>query len=170
MILQPTLKGKLVLLRPLKESDLEPLYEVAKDPLIWEQHPCPTRYQRAEYEAFFKDSLDSQGALIVIDAASDQVIGSSRFNPIERHSNAVEIGWSFLARKYWGGKYNRAVKKLMISHALETLDCVIFYIGRDNVRSQKAVEKLGAIKIIDSLNPLMKISDIDITYKISSQI
>ncbi len=60
---------------------------------------------------------------------------------------AVEIGWSFLSRKYWGGVYNKSIKKLLIDYAFESLEDVIFYIGKENIRSQKAVEKIGGIRI-----------------------
>ncbi len=145
----PTLENNLVLIRDLKPSDLESLYDVAKDPLIWEQHPCSDRYQRDVFERFFQESIDSKGALLVIEKENNAVIGSSRFNRIDGVDNAIEIGWSFLARKYWGGKYNQAVKKLMIDYAFQFLESVIFYIGPANIRSQKAVEKIGAQRISD---------------------
>ncbi|NNK19585.1 MAG: GNAT family N-acetyltransferase, partial [Maribacter sp.] len=116
MDLQPILENELVRIRPLRNSDLESLYNVAKDPKIWEQHPCK-RYLRAEFEQFFIESIESKGALIIFDKKTDQIIGSSRFKKVEGFSNGVEIGWTFLDRKYWGGKYNKTVKDLMIAHA-----------------------------------------------------
>ncbi|MEL6822472.1 MAG: GNAT family N-acetyltransferase [Calditrichota bacterium] len=155
------------MLRPLAEVDQAALYAVAKDPLIWEQHPCPDRWRKKEFDAFFQTSLDSEGALVVIENSTANIIGSSRFKPVDGHPNAVEIGWSFLARKFWGGTYNRAVKQLMINHAMRTLEHVIFYIGTDNIRSQKAVEKIGAVQITDDQDPLKKKSDVDLTYVIN---
>ena len=104
--IQPNLENDLVFLRPLTESDFEPLFKVAKDPLIWKQHPCYDRYKKNVYTEFFKDSLKSGGALIVIDKSNNKVIGSTRFNPVHNIESAVEIGWSFLSRDYWGGTYN----------------------------------------------------------------
>lgn len=167
--LQPTLENELVFLRPLREDDRELLYQVAKDPLIWEQHPCYDRYQRKVYQTFFNDALASQGTLVVLDKAKDSMIGSSRFNKIGEVDNAIEIGWSFLARAYWGGKYNKAIKHLMIDHALATVDHVIFYIDKDNVRSQKAVEKTGARRLTDAtLDHLVRQNDVDFTYCFSN--
>ncbi len=166
--LQPTLENELVILRPLNEQDFESLYQVAKDPLIWEQHPNSDRFKRDVYSAFFKDSMESKGALIVIDKASNEVIGSTRFKLINGAENAVEIGWSFLSRKYWGGVYNKSIKKLLIDYAFESLEDVIFYIGKDNIRSQKAVEKIGGIRITESkYQHLIKKSDSDFTYRIN---
>ncbi len=166
--LQPTLENKLVILRPLNEQDFESLFQVAKDPLIWEQHPNSDRFKRDVYSAFFKDSMESKGALIVIDKASNEVIGSTRFKPINGAEYAVEIGWSFLSRKHWGGVYNRSIKKLMIDYAFEFLEYVIFYIGKDNLRSQRAVENIGGIRITESkYQHLIKKSDSDFTYRIN---
>ncbi len=58
----------------------------------------------------------------------------------------MEIGWTFLARKYWGGLYNRELKDLMLAHAFRFVETVVFYVGENNIRSQKATEKIGAIK------------------------
>lgn len=144
MNLQPTLANELVLLRPLQAQDFEALFEVAKDPLIWEQHPCPDRYLPEPFAAFFEDSIQSSGALVVIDQAQAGIIGSSRFKPIVGAPLAIEIGWSFLARAYWGGRYNKAVKQLMMAHAFQSVEDIVFYIGKENIRSQRAVGKLGA--------------------------
>ena len=165
---QPTLEDELVRLRPLEEADSEPLYEVAQDPLIWEQHPSD-RYQRAVFDDFFQAAIDSKGALLVLDKASGQAIGSSRFERAAVDS-AVEIGWSFLARACWGGAYNRAVRKLMIDHAFTSVEDVVFHIDLQNIRSQKAVEKLGGKRITDPKHAhLTKQNPNYGTYRINKQ-
>lgn len=147
MNLQPTLKNDLVILRPLRENDFEALYEVAKDPLIWEQHPENNRYERKIFEKFFLESLESGGSLIVIDLKNNKVIGSSRYNGYSADKKEVEIGWTFLARSYWGGTYNKEMKQLMLEHAFKYANSVIFLVGVHNIRSQRAVEKIGGIRI-----------------------
>ena len=167
--LQPTLENELVRLRPLAESDAEPLYEAAQDPLVWEQH-LSNRYQRAVFDDFFREAIDSRGALVVLDKATEQVIGSSRFNRMERVDSAIEIGWSFLARAYWGGAYNRAVKQLMIEHAFLSVEDVLFHIDLQNIRSQRAVEKLGGTRITDpQYAHLTKEDPTYCTYRINKQ-
>ena len=166
--LNPTLENELIFLRALKEQDLDPLYQVAKDPLIWEQHPCNDRYKRDVFETFFKESLDSKGALLVIDKENNEVIGSSRFKLIDGVESAVEIGWSFLSRKYWGGKYNKSMKILMIDYAFNIIEDIIFYIGKDNIRSQKAVEKIGGVRITGpKYQHLVRKNENENTYRIS---
>lgn len=145
--LQPTLKGALVTLRPLRVTDWDALFAVAADPLIWEQHPAHDRYQEAVFRVFFAEAMASGGAFLVHDAATGQVIGSSRYfghDPVRRE---VEIGWTFLARSHWGGRYNSEMKQLMLNHVFQFVDRVLFLVGPNNVRSQTAVERIGGVRI-----------------------
>jgi N-acetyltransferase len=145
--LQPVLKGELLELRPLRAEDYHDLYAVAADPLIWEQHPIRDRYKAEVFRAFFRESLESGGALIAIDSKDGQVIGSSRFYGYDTETSEIEIGWTFLARSYWGGAYNREMKRLMLQHAFQFVNSVIFLVGLQNLRSQRAVEKIGAVRV-----------------------
>lgn len=143
---QPVLRGDLLSLRPLREGDYDALYAVARDPLIWEQHPAHDRYQPEVFREFFRDAMASGGALIATDAATGRVIGSSRFHAYDAARRDVEIGWSFLARSYWGGRYNGEMKRLMLTHAFGAVDTVFFLVGPSNIRSQRAVERLGGVR------------------------
>ena len=142
--LQPHLKGKLIELRPLTPEDWGDLFSVASDPLIWEQHPESDRYKEDVFKVFFKDALESGGAFVVIDTKNKRIIGSTRFHGYDPEKSEVEIGWTFLASKYWGGRYNREMKQLMLAHAFQFVENVVFYVGENNIRSQKATEKIGA--------------------------
>jgi len=144
--LQPNLKGELIRLRPLKPEDWDDLFAVASDALIWEQHPESDRYKEDVFRIFFQDALESGGAFVVIDRKSQRIIGSTRFYGYDQEKSEIEIGWTFLARKYWGGRYNREMKQLMLRHAFKFVESVVFYVGEKNIRSQTAMEKLGAIK------------------------
>jgi RimJ/RimL family protein N-acetyltransferase len=145
--LQPTLKGKLIQLRPLQSDDWDALFAVASDPLIWEQHPVSDRYQEAVFRGFFHDAMESGGAMIILDAKDGKVIGSSRFNDYDPTKSEIEIGWTFLAHAYWGGVYNKELKQLMLEHAFRFVKSVLFLVGPENWRSQKAVEKIGGRRI-----------------------
>ena len=144
--LQPYLQGSLINLRPLSSDDFEALYVAASDPLIWEQHPAKDRYKRAVFEKFFLEALESKGALVALDAKTEEIIGSSRFYELDPQNQSVVIGYTFLKRKYWGGVYNREMKRLMLSHAFSHLSEIHFHVGQTNYRSQKALEKIGALK------------------------
>src|SRR5580693_483960 len=145
--LQPILEGKLLRPRPLQPEDFEELYAVASDPLIWEQHPNSDRYQEEVFKEFFREGLDSGGALIAIDAKDGRAIGSSRFHGHNEENSEIEIGWSFLARSHWGGAYNGEMKQLMLRHAFQFVNSVNFIIGARNLRSQKAIEKIGGARV-----------------------
>jgi len=145
--LQPFLKGELLELRPLRPDDFPGLYAVASDALIWEQHPMRDRYQEEVFRQFFRDALASGGALIALDLKDERVIGSSRFHGYDPNKREIEIGWTFLARSHWGGVYNREMKWLMLRHAFKFVDSVIFLVGPQNFRSQKAMEKIAGVHV-----------------------
>jgi len=152
--LQPTLTGDLVSLRPLQPADFDQLFAVARDPLIWEQHPCSDRYQEPVFREFFGDALESGGALLALDRKDGKPIGSSRFYGYDTVRSEIEIGWTFLTRSHWGGRYNGEMKRLMLEHAFQFVNHVVFLIGPENFRSQRAVEKIGAIRIGSRPNKL----------------
>jgi RimJ/RimL family protein N-acetyltransferase len=145
--LQPCLTGDLLELRPLRPEDFPDLYAVAADPLIWEQHPSSDRYQEEVFKAFFREALESGGALIALDRKDGRVIGSSRYYGYDEEKSEIEIGWTFLARSHWGGAYNREMKRLMLRHAFRFVSSVNFLVGPRNFRSQRAVEKIGGVRV-----------------------
>jgi RimJ/RimL family protein N-acetyltransferase len=144
--LRPNLKGELIELRPLTSEDWTDLFSVASDPLIWEQHPESDRYKEDVFKAFFREALECGGAFVIIDTKNQQIIGSTRFHGYDLEKSEIEIGWTFLARNYWGGRYNRELKQLMLNHAFRFVENVVFYVGEKNIRSQKATEKIGGIR------------------------
>ena len=144
--LQPHLKGELIELRPLTPEDWNDLFAVASDPLIWVQHPERDRYKEEVFKIFFREALESGGAFVIIDTKGRRIIGSTRFYGYDPQKSEIEIGCTFLARKYWGGRYNRELKQLMLAHAFKFVENVVFFVGQSNVRSQKATERIGGIK------------------------
>ena len=144
--LQPVLKGELLELRPLRAEDFEELYAVASDPLIWEQHPASDRYKGDVFREFFRGALESGGAFLVVDSGTGRVIGSTRFHAYDEEESEIEIGWTFLARSHWGGRYNGEMKRLMLEHAFRFVRSVVFLVGPENYRSQRAVEKIGGVR------------------------
>lgn len=145
--LQSILENELVKLIPLQETDFERLYAVASDPLIWEQHPNKDRYQRTVFESFFKGAMESRGAYLILSKDSGEVVGSTRYYDYDPEKGNVFIGYTFAGRKFWGKGYNPSFKKLMIDHAFQFADRVMFHIGAQNIRSQMAIERLHAQKV-----------------------
>lgn len=132
-------------LRPLRLDHFDALYAAASDPRIWELHPIPDRYRREVFDIYLNDAIQSGGALIATDNQTREVIGSSRFHGLDEQRREIEIGWSFLIRRCWGGSFNREMKQLMLTHAFASVDSVIFVIGPNNLRSQMAIRKVGAV-------------------------
>ena len=142
--LQPTLQGETLVLRPLAAEDSDVLHAVASDPLIWALHPEPTRWQREVFQRFFDSGLACGGALVVQERASGAVVGSSRYYHWQPESREITVGYTFLVRRLWGGSANRELKGLMLGHAFGFAQAVWFDVGVDNLRSRRAMEKLGA--------------------------
>ncbi len=143
----PSLENTELKLVLVKESDFEDLYKVAADPLMWEQHPNKNRYQREVFQTFFEGALASKSAFLVYDKKTNELIGSSRYYDWDETKKEVAIGYTFVARSCWGKGINPALKKIMMEYAFQFAERVIFHIGAGNIRSQKAIERIGAKKI-----------------------
>lgn len=140
------LRNSKIRLEPIHSTDFERLFAIASDPLIWEQHPDRERYQKDVFQNYFDSAVASGTAYLILDAQTDELIGCTRYYQFDPENESVAIGYTFLVRKCWGGAYNRSCKLLLLKHAFEVVKKVYFHVGSNNVRSQKAVEKLGAIK------------------------
>ena len=143
--LQPTIENAWIRLEPLEPDDFDALYAAASDPKIWEQHPNKNRHQRDVFANYFKGAIESGGAFRVLDKATGALIGSSRYYDFDEAGRTIAVGYTFIARDHWGGRYNLALKTLMLGHAFRFVDRVIFHVGVDNLRSRRAMEKLGGV-------------------------
>jgi RimJ/RimL family protein N-acetyltransferase len=144
--LQPTLIGPTVTIRPVSPDDWPELFAAGSDPEIWKVHPVPDRYTEPEFRKFFDGALNSKMGFVFVDRSTGRLIGSSRYYGHEPERSEIEIGWTFIVRKYWGGATNREVKRLMLDHAFTFVDTVIFWVGDTNWRSQGAMTKIGGVK------------------------
>lgn len=155
-LLKQAISGELLFLRLLEPNDFEALHSAASNPKIWEQHPQKDRYKREIFQKFFDSALESVAAYAIIDNATEKVIGSTRYYSLTQHEqeayapyvprieDSICIGYTFLQTEYWGGKYNKELKEIMIRHACSLYSSIIFQVGVDNKRSRIAVERLGA--------------------------
>jgi RimJ/RimL family protein N-acetyltransferase len=144
---QPTLQNNLIRLQPLQPVHFEQLYQVAADPLVWEQHPNKNRYQREVFQNYFEGALQSNGALLILDTTTNEAAGCSRFYDYDENDSSVFIGYTFFGRKFWGKGFNPASKQLMLDYAFQFVDTVKFHIGANNTRSQIAIDRIGAVKV-----------------------
>ena len=139
--LSTPLEDDTIKLLQTEESHFGEMYEVAKDPLLWEQHN-EDRWRKEIFLKFFEKGLKNEnGLLTIIDKKNNAIIGSTRFYP---HKQKLSIGYTFISRKYWGTSVNFQIKKLMLDYAYQFTDEIYFHVWDNNFRSQKAVQKLGA--------------------------
>ena len=143
---QPVLTSERIEIRPIRADDWDEMFAAAADPLIWEVHPVRDRYKEPVFREFFDGALASRMAFTILDRATGKIIGSSRYHDYQPALGEVEIGWTFLARSHWGGAYNREIKQVMLAHAFQFVDTVIFMVGETNWRSRRAMEKIGGVK------------------------
>lgn len=134
------------MIRPVTEADWGQMFAAGSDPEVWAVHPARDRYKEPEFRQFFDGALASGSAFSFVDRATGKVIGSSRYHGYDAEKREIEIGWTFLAKAYWGGSYNGEIKRLMLDHAFTFVDKVIFFVGEANWISQRAMEKIGGVR------------------------
>lgn len=142
---QPSLFHPGLSLRPARAEDWPALFAAASDPLIWAGHPANDRWQEPVFRAFFQDGLASGGMLVATAPDTGEIIGSSRFDFGRCLDGEVEVGWTFLVRRHWGGRSNHVMKALMLGHALQAVERVVLMIGETNIRSRTACERIGGV-------------------------
>lgn len=142
--MQPILENASVKLSPLKAEDFDKLFTVASDPEIWKQHPNPDRFKKDVFQKFFEGAMASEGAFLITDRISGEVAGSTRFYSFDEEESSIFIGYTFYGTKFWGSRLNPQVKKLMLDYIFNYVEFVKFHVGMENLRSRKAMERLGA--------------------------
>lgn len=147
--LQEKLENDKVLLLPLKEMDFDAVYKPASQPEVWNQHPNKERWKRPVFENFFKGAIASGGAYKIIDKKNKEVIGCTRFYDYEPKDSSIYIGYTYFGKDFWGQGFNKATKSAMLDYIFQYVDQVKLHIGAENQRSQRSIEKIGAIKIAE---------------------
>ncbi len=153
MIVAPcTLAGRHVRLEPLELSHAEELLEVALEPELWR---FTTR--RVDSPEMLRSYLETAMAerdagvalpFITRDAASGRAIGSTRYLNISRHDRRVEIGWTWIGKRWQRTAANTEAKYMMLRHAFETWECVRVELKTStlNDRSRAAIERIGGVE------------------------
>ncbi len=154
MDVQPvTLKGRVVRLEPLTEAHIPDLAKAGLEEKIWHY----MRYGQVEtieqLSQWVRELLLLQAAgtdlpFAVIYSATGRAVGSTRYLDIDHENRSVEIGGTWYGLDYQGTLVNTECKYLLLMHAFEVLGCVRvwFKTDRRNLRSQRAIERLGAVK------------------------
>jgi RimJ/RimL family protein N-acetyltransferase len=165
--LQPELlENNLIKLIPLQENHFEGLYNVASDPLIWEQHPIKDRYKEEIFKPFFDIAISSKSSFLILEKNTNEIIGNTRFYEYNQEKSSIAIGFTFIGRKFWGGMYNQSTIRLLIDYAFVNVNSILFHVAADNIRSQKAVLKLGTTKINEVYFPNAEIGILHYEYEL----
>ena len=144
------LEGRHVRLEPLREDHLAGLAAVGLDEDLWRWIPTPVRTSE-EMAVYIATALRElrQGVSLpfaLVERQTGRPIGSTRFGNIDRMNHRVEIGWTWVARKWQRTAINTEAKYLLLKHAFETLGCIRVELKTDslNERSRAAILRIGA--------------------------
>lgn len=146
----PTLQNEIVKLEPLSLENFKNLYAIAseKDLLRYSPSDISTYQALTDYvqKALRYAEKDAAIPFIIYDKSKQHYAGSTRFMNIDWHNKVLHIGSTWIGNRFQGTGLNTAVKHLMINYAFEKMEFekVEFRIDQRNIRSRKAVEKLGA--------------------------
>ena len=145
-----TLEGAQIRLEPLGEGHHAALCAVGLDDELWRWTPQPVRTAN-DMAAYIAFALGEQAAgralpFAIIDKATGQAIGSTRYGAMEPAHRRVEIGWTWLGRPWQRTAANTEAKYLLLRHAFETLGCIRVELKTDalNERSRAAIRRIGA--------------------------
>ena len=148
-----TLEGTVVRLEPLAAEHLEGLFAAAQDPDIWPFMPVDPSGSMEKMRAWLAAALAARdtGAsqpFAIVARASGQPAGSTRYLDISPHDRHLEIGWTWLGAAARRTRVNTECKYLLLRHAFEALGAVRVQLKTDrrNERSQRAIERLGAVR------------------------
>jgi N-acetyltransferase len=149
------LKGRYVYLQTLKPEHKESLRDLAKDERLWEftkRFRIDDTYN-AQFDEYFAIAIDPkalgrQQAFVIHSAVDGKLIGMTRFTAINETDKNLEIGWTWYIPSVWGKVHNRECKLLLLQYVFEELHFLRaeFRVAHQNIRSQKAIEKIGAVK------------------------
>ena len=126
-------------LKKLTPSDQNTLFQIMSDPKLWENHTKTDQWKPEVQKSWFEKALEV-GALGIY--FNGELIGSTRF--YQQKKDSICIGYTFISRQFWGKGINAPLKKAMINDALKQHPKVYFRVDEYNLRSIKALEKLGA--------------------------
>ncbi|MDB5059185.1 MAG: family N-acetyltransferase [Chloroflexi bacterium] len=148
-----TLEGSLVRLEPLAHRHASSLHKAARAEEIWHWLPLTYPVSRQDIDTWIESSLQQAAAGLIVPFAiifkpTESPIGSTRYMDIVRSDQGLEIGWTWLNPAYWRSSVNSECKFQLLQYAFETLGAirVAFRTDLRNIRSQAAIERIGAIK------------------------
>nr|WP_275896245.1 GNAT family protein [Paraliobacillus sediminis] len=146
------LVGEKVRIVPMEKHHIQGLYGIGNDPMIWGHLPITIQTEN-DMKFFVEDALENKNSgrefpFVVILCNSNKIVGSTRFLNISHPNKSLEIGWTWYSPTVWGTHVNIECKYLLLKFCFETLKLIRVQFKTDerNIRSQKAIEKIGGVK------------------------
>ncbi len=146
------LVGEKVRIVPMEKNHVRGLYEIGNDQKIWNHLPkaifTPNDMQDFVEEALCQKEAGTEFPFIVLRRENDKIIGTTRLFDISIQNKSLEIGWTWYTPAVWGTHINTECKYLLLKYCFETLKLIRVQFKTDerNIRSQKAIEKIGGVK------------------------
>ena len=152
-IVPVTLEGTYIRLVPPDFKYENDLLQAAQPNEIWEFIATSPGQTQAEMHAWIQHAMDETASgervwFIVVRKSDERALGATSYLDIHRGHRNLEIGGTWLTPEVWRTPINTECKYLLLRHAFENLGCVRVQLKTDlrNVRSQRAIERLGAVK------------------------
>lgn len=148
---RPTLENEFVILSPLTLENYGKLLDVASQEKLVQYSPSdietPHALRNYVISAMEQSERKNSITFIVFDKVKQLFAGSTRYMNINWKNKVLEIGSTWIGREFQGSGLNTHMKYLMINHAFDIMEFekIEFRIDERNMRSRKAVEKLGAV-------------------------
>ena len=143
------LKGNIVELIPLEEKHFDELYLAASDAELWKFIPTDCsdkeKFRTTYLHALAEREKGNHYPFVIYHKESKKIIGSTRLFDIVENDRKLEIGWTWIVKEHWGTKVNFECKLLLLTFCFEKLKAIRVQLKTDqnNIRSRKAIEKIG---------------------------
>lgn len=142
--------GYFITLQKLSVEHLDALAQIAQNPMIWRNLPIEG-WRKEVFDKWITTTLQEQAlgnilSFVIMEAATGHIVGTTRFQDISPEHRKTDIGWTWFAPEVWGLGFNLETKNMMLTHAFENWNVlkVGFKVDERNLRSQRALEKIGA--------------------------
>lgn len=146
------LENERVILIPFEEARNQELKDIIFDDEIWTYMGMYIRTEK-DFDAYVESTLKAKETgvfypFLIIDKATNRIAGSTRYGNIIPESEKCEIGWTWYGKDFQGTGLNKACKFALLEYGFNTIGFRRIQFGADeeNIRSQKAIQKLGASK------------------------
>ena len=144
------LEGACLRLEPMSQDHAQGLYNRGRNGADWAFMPRSCFVDQADTRHWIDEALarDNEMPFVIVEIEKNRVVGSTRYLNIRQDHRSLEVGWTWLGQEWLRTGVNTEAKFLLLRHAFERLGCirVEFKTDERNLRSQKALERIGATR------------------------